>query len=119
MAVIAALGAPLMGVLLFEVLFGLFNIMVHANLRLPAAWENRLLPIVVLPCAHRLHHSVRREEHESNFGTVFSTWDRCFGTWREARSTDAVRTGLPRLGEQPLTLWRAFILPFRRGPRPR
>ncbi|HET6278520.1 MAG TPA: sterol desaturase family protein [Candidatus Polarisedimenticolia bacterium] len=112
MAVIAALGAPLIGVLLFEILFGLFNILVHANLRLPAAWENRLLPFIVLPCAHRLHHSVRREDHQSNFGTVFSIWDRWFGTWREARSTDAVRTGLPGLGDKPLTLWRCLILPF-------
>ena len=101
MAVIAALGAPLMGVLL-----------VHANLRLLTAWENRLLSVVVLPCAHRLHHSVRHEEYQSNFGTVFSTWDRWFSTWREARSTDTVRTGLPRLSEKPLTLWRCLVLPF-------
>lgn len=119
MAVIAALGAPLAGVLLFEVLFGLFNTMVHANLRLPLTWEKRLLPVIVLPCAHRLHHSVQRVEHQSNFGTVFSAWDHWFGTWREARSTDSIRTGLPYLSEKPLTLWRCLVLPFQRIALPR
>jgi sterol desaturase/sphingolipid hydroxylase (fatty acid hydroxylase superfamily) len=117
-AVIAALGVPLLGVLAFEILFGLFNTLVHANARLPVGVEVRLLSVFVLPCAHRLHHSVRPKEYQSNFGTVFSTWDRLFGTWRESRSTNAIQTGLPQLSDPPLTLWQCFLLPFRQPARP-
>lgn len=123
MGVAILLGAPVSAVLLFEVVFGLFNMMVHGNLRLPAAAEAALAGIVILPAVHRRHHSVESADRESNFGTVLSLWDRLFGTWRAARSSDAVTTGLPASGGDaaagtvpavaaPPTLWRCFTLPF-------
>jgi sterol desaturase/sphingolipid hydroxylase (fatty acid hydroxylase superfamily) len=32
---------------------------------------------------HRVHHSTRREEQDSNFGFCLACWDRLFGTYRE------------------------------------
>jgi len=111
--VVLLLGAPLLGILLFESVFGLFNLFVHGNIRLPLRLEAPLLRLFVLPAAHRLHHSVLPEEHELNFGTIFSFWDRCFRTWKEARSGDAIVTGLPGfLGAQAPGFWRLLGLPF-------
>jgi sterol desaturase/sphingolipid hydroxylase (fatty acid hydroxylase superfamily) len=31
---------------------------------------------------HRIHHSKRREETHSNYGAVFSVWDRLFRSWK-------------------------------------
>ena len=115
LASVAALGAPLTGLLLFEVAFGLFNVFVHGNIRMPTLWEARLSSVIVLPSNHRLHHSVRPQEYKRNFGTVFSLWDRWLGTWAGGRSTDDVTTGLPDLmGPAPLTLWKCLALPFKR-----
>jgi sterol desaturase/sphingolipid hydroxylase (fatty acid hydroxylase superfamily) len=108
------LGAPLLGILLFEVIFGLFNMFVHSNLRLPEWMERRLSPLLVLPAAHRLHHSIGLRDSNRNFGTILSLWDRWQGTWTEARSTDMIRTGPPGgLSGPALSLWRCLVLPFR------
>jgi len=111
---ILLLGAPLLGILLFEVIFGLFNMFVHSDTRLPEWMERRLSPLFVLPASHRFHHSRFREEHNRNFGTILSLWDRWLGTWTEARSGDSIRTGLPGdLSESGLSLRQCLALPFR------
>jgi sterol desaturase/sphingolipid hydroxylase (fatty acid hydroxylase superfamily) len=114
---VAALGAPIAGILLFEVVFGLFNIFVHGNIRMPVAWEKPLSALLIMPSNHRLHHSMSPRNHNRNFGTVLSLWDRGLGTWGGGSSAQAVTTGLPDLipaGRLPL--WRCLVLPFERRP---
>jgi sterol desaturase/sphingolipid hydroxylase (fatty acid hydroxylase superfamily) len=87
---------------------------VHSDTRLPEWMERRLSPLFVLPASHRFHHSRFREEHNRNFGTILSLWDRWLGTWTEARSGDSIRTGLPGdLSESGLSLRQCLALPFR------
>ena len=115
LATVVLLGASLAGILLFEIVFGLFNMFVHGNIRMPLRAEARLSAVVVLPAVHRLHHSVRPEQHGRNFGTVLSLWDRWFGTWAPGRSSDDVTTGLPDLvARHRLSLGRCLRLPFER-----
>ena len=113
LCVVVALGTPILGLLAFEMGFGLFNLFVHGNIRFPVRseiWASRLL---VLPAAHRLHHSVSPDEHQRNFGTIFSLWDRWFGTWQPGLSSAAIRTGLPRFeGLAEVGLWRCLAMPF-------
>jgi sterol desaturase/sphingolipid hydroxylase (fatty acid hydroxylase superfamily) len=110
---VLALGAPLGGILAFEITFGLFNMFVHGNIRLAPAWESRLSSILVLPAVHRLHHSIRPDQYGRNFGTIFSLWDRWLGTWAGGSSADSIRTGLPDLADSGhLSLWRCLTLPF-------
>lgn len=110
------LGPQALAVLLFEVLLNgtaLFN---HANLRLPP-WLDRVVRLVlVTPDMHRVHHSVIREEHDSNFGFALSIWDRIFGTYRAqpAGGHDAMQVGLEWQDEKPARLGWALWLPFRR-----
>jgi sterol desaturase/sphingolipid hydroxylase (fatty acid hydroxylase superfamily) len=49
----------------------------HANLR---THFGPLRYALVTPQSHRIHHSRDRRHHDQNFGTVFSLWDRLFGT---------------------------------------
>jgi sterol desaturase/sphingolipid hydroxylase (fatty acid hydroxylase superfamily) len=81
-AVIAALGAPAMGVLIFEVFLTSTSIFNHANIFVPPRFESYLRWIVVTPDMHRVHHSVRPRETNSNFGFNLPCWDRLFGTYR-------------------------------------
>lgn len=82
-AVIALLGPPVAGVILFELLLNASAMFNHANVHLPTGLERVLRQIVVTPDMHRVHHSVEDDEANSNFGFCLSWWDRLFGSWRE------------------------------------
>lgn len=83
-AVVAALGGPPLAVLLFEVALSAGSLFTHADLRLPPRLERALRWIVVTPDMHRIHHSVHREETDSNFAFHLSLWDRLFGSYVDA-----------------------------------
>lgn len=75
------LGPSALAVVLFEILLNgsaLFN---HANLRLPTGVDRLVRLVLVTPDMHRVHHSVHRHEHDSNYGFALSIWDRIFGTY--------------------------------------
>ena len=79
---IAALGPPVAAVLVFEVLLNSTSLFNHGNVRIPVALDRVLRWLVVTPDMHRVHHSVVRNETNSNFGFNFPWWDRWFGTYR-------------------------------------
>ncbi|MEQ8746723.1 sterol desaturase family protein [Pyruvatibacter sp.] len=78
---VIALGAPPAAVIVFEVVLNAMAMFNHANLRLPAALDRVLRAVVVTPDMHRVHHSVRMAETNSNFGFNLSVWDRIFRTY--------------------------------------
>ena len=82
LAVVAALGAPAVAVLIFEVLLNATAMFNHANVRLPKGVDRVLRRIVVTPDMHRVHHSVIPNETNSNFGFNLPWWDRLLGTYR-------------------------------------
>jgi sterol desaturase/sphingolipid hydroxylase (fatty acid hydroxylase superfamily) len=81
-AAVAAIGAPALAVLLFEVLLNATAIFNHSNAFIPPAIDRVLRWMVVTPDMHRIHHSTRHEETSSNFGFNAPWWDRLFGTYR-------------------------------------
>jgi sterol desaturase/sphingolipid hydroxylase (fatty acid hydroxylase superfamily) len=89
MITIAALGPPLVAVVLFEVILNGMAMFNHANIELPQAVDRWLRRLVVTPDMHRVHHSVEPDETNSNFGFNLSIWDRLMGTYRAQ----------PRLGQ--------------------
>jgi sterol desaturase/sphingolipid hydroxylase (fatty acid hydroxylase superfamily) len=119
--VIAALGIPAAAVLVFEVLLNASSMFNHSNLRMPSALETALRWLVVTPDMHRVHHSVERDETDSNFGFNLSIWDRLFGTYRaQPRAGHASMTiGVPDLRDpaQCNNLGGMLALPFRPAKR--
>lgn len=79
-AIVLVLGAPLEATIVHAGLVVVFDLWVHANIATPR-WTRRLLPVFVTPELHRLHHSDEERFHGSNFGVIFSIWDRAFGTY--------------------------------------
>lgn len=114
--VVYLLGPQAVAVVLFEILLNGSSLFNHANLRLPM-WLDRVVRLVlVTPDMHRVHHSVIRAEHDSNFGFALSIWDRVFGTYRAqpAGGHEAMQVGLEWQDDQPARLGWALWLPFRR-----
>nr|VFJ48845.1 MAG: Sterol desaturase/sphingolipid hydroxylase, fatty acid hydroxylase superfamily [Candidatus Kentron sp. DK] len=82
-AAILILGAPVLAVVIFEILLNAMAMFNHGNVRLPDRLDKLLRRVVVTPDMHRVHHSVEKEEANSNFGFQLSWWDFLFGTYRE------------------------------------
>lgn len=119
LAVILGLGVPPAGVLVFELVFGVANLVEHANLELPRRAELPLRRVLVTPSLHRTHHVADWRELNTNFGTIFSVWDRLAGSFHGGAPGRRVVTGLPgRAGFAPPSLAEVLRLPFlRRAPR--
>jgi sterol desaturase/sphingolipid hydroxylase (fatty acid hydroxylase superfamily) len=116
LALIMACGmAPLavLGALVIGTLGDLFS---HANLALPARADRLLGRLIVTPDLHRIHHSAQEAEGNRNFATVFSAWDRLFGTYLGVPQGTHERMDLG-LSEQrnpaELSLLRLLVLPLR------
>ncbi len=82
LAAVAALGAPPVAVLLFEVILNAMAMFNHSNLELPERVDRLLRLVLVTPDMHRVHHSIERVETDSNYGFNLSLWDRLLGTYR-------------------------------------
>jgi sterol desaturase/sphingolipid hydroxylase (fatty acid hydroxylase superfamily) len=119
-AAIALLGAPVAGVVLFEAVFGAANALEHGNVALPARLEGALGRVLVTPALHRRHHSQRAEEHDANYGTTFSVWDRAARTLCPGDSASHFALGLPEGATgDPRGLGAMLLEPFRSGATPR
>ncbi len=116
-AVVIALGAPALAVFVFEVGFAVATLFTHANFTLPPKLDHALRTVMVTPDMHRIHHSARVEETNSNYGTALTLWDRLFGTYR-ARAhdpQDQMTIGLEEWqDERPARLGFALMQPFGR-----
>ncbi|MEQ1577556.1 MAG: sterol desaturase family protein [Hyphomicrobium sp.] len=91
---VLALGPAALAVLVFEIVLNACAMFSHSNINLPARLDRLLRTIIVTPDMHRVHHSVLRHEHDSNYGFNLSVWDRLFGTY----------TGEPRDGHIGMTI---------------
>ena len=118
--VVVALGAPAVGVLVFEVLLNATSMFNHANLRLAAPLDRGLRLVLVTPDMHRVHHSVVPRETNSNFGFNLAFWDRLFGTYRAqpAAGHEAMAIGIGQFRDPgELRLDRMLTQPLRDDDR--
>ena len=109
-------GPAALAVILFEILLNgtaLFN---HANIRLPLWLDASLRRVLVTPDMHRVHHSVHRTEHDSNYGFALSIWDRLFRTYiaQPKAGHEAMDIGLEWQDERPSRFGWSLGLPFAR-----
>jgi len=113
-AVVVLLGAVPWAVVAFEVLLNAASVFNHANVALPERLDRWLRWIVVTPDMHRVHHSTRMVETNSNFGFSVSWWDRLCGTYRAQPALGQVGMDIG-LSEYrtPLHLGQLLLLPFR------
>jgi len=81
------LGVPLIALVLYVGVATVHNLFSHANIALPTSLDRTLRLIIVTPDMHRTHHSVDHREGNSNFGQIFSFWDRLLGTYAAHPST--------------------------------
>jgi sterol desaturase/sphingolipid hydroxylase (fatty acid hydroxylase superfamily) len=92
--VLALLGMGAFEILLYNLLSFPIILMHHSNVALPI-WLDRLLAYLFpSPNVHRLHHSANPAESNMNFGSMFSVWDRLFGSLIWRKNLKALRLGI-------------------------
>ncbi len=119
MTVVAALGPPVLAVLIFEITLNATAMFNHGNIRIPEGLDHLLRLLVVTPDMHRVHHSIIIRETNSNFGFNFPWWDRLFGTYRDQPILGHLEMtiGLTQFRQaKKLNLCRLLLLPFTGHP---
>jgi sterol desaturase/sphingolipid hydroxylase (fatty acid hydroxylase superfamily) len=115
-AVIIVLGAPVLAVIIFEILLNATAMFNHSNVRLNLTVDKFLRLFVVTPDMHRVHHSVEVDETNSNFGFNLPWWDRLFGTYRAQPRAghENMTIGIHRYNQPSQVTWlhKMLLLPF-------
>ena len=117
---VVVLGPAPVAVLLFEVILNAGAMFSHANIALPGWLDRGLRTLVVTPDMHRVHHSIIRREHDSNYGFNLSIWDRLFGTYLDqpSKGHNGMTIGLSSYQSgEPVKLTWSLLLPFTNGPK--
>jgi sterol desaturase/sphingolipid hydroxylase (fatty acid hydroxylase superfamily) len=109
---VVLLGVPIAGVIIFEVIFAFANFCEHGNIDLPLKFERTIGHVFITPALHRRHHSREAKLLDTNYGTIFSLWDRLFRSYGENSSAVRVETGLPRI-ERTIGIRGILALPAR------
>jgi sterol desaturase/sphingolipid hydroxylase (fatty acid hydroxylase superfamily) len=75
------IGPLAFSIIIYEILLNAAALFGHSNISLNSHFEKTLRKLFVTPDMHRIHHSVLRNETDSNYGNIFSIWDKLFKTY--------------------------------------
>lgn len=117
-ALIFFIGAEPKAVILFETLLVAAAQFHHSSLKVPERFERWWHILFVPPSMHRIHHSVKIRERDSNYGTIFSLWDRFLGTL--VRNVDQAKIVIGVGGHfdfRKVGLLGLWAMPFRKAVR--
>ncbi|MGC1471710.1 MAG: sterol desaturase family protein [Psychroserpens sp.] len=74
-------GTPIAIVFLYQSLSLISTQFTHANIKMPKTFDKILSYVIVSPDMHKVHHHYMLPYTDSNYGNIFSIWDRLFGTF--------------------------------------
>lgn len=85
----------------------------HSNVRLPKNVEEKLQKIIVTPRLHGIHHSVKRDERDSNWSSGSTVWDFLHKTFRRDIPQNEIKIGVAEFDKQKdVTLSKMLFEPF-------
>lgn len=111
---IIACDIQIAAVVVFEALVLASAIFHHSDAQIPERLERALSKVIITPSIHWVHHHAIRADTDSNYGAIFSFWDRLFGSKSGTVRFDAMKIGVERMRDRPFL--RLLIAPFARQP---
>ena len=93
-AAVIIVGAPIGIVMIYQSLSVLFAHLTHANLIVPPKLDKALSYVFVTPNMHKVHHHYQQPLTDTNFGNIFSVWDRLFGTFAYVDDLQELKYGI-------------------------
>lgn len=88
-------GAPMYSVMIYQTLVVVSTAFTHANISLPQKLDTALSYLIISPNMHKVHHHWKQPYTDTNYGAIFSFWDRVLGTFG-ALATKDIRYGLDK-----------------------
>ena len=111
-----ALGLPAATVAAYRLLSALNALLEHANLRVRPRLDAWCSLLVCTPHMHKIHHSRRQTQTDSNYGNILSAFDRLFGTFHPTEPSAHVTYGLdPYCTPEAQRLPTLLSLPFQKA----
>jgi len=86
-------GIPLGVFVLYRILTIFFTYITHANIKIHQDLDKAMSYVFISPAMHKFHHHFERPWTDTNFGNIFSFWDRIFGTF-VYEDTSKIRYGV-------------------------
>ncbi len=83
-------GAPVWMIMSYQSLSVVLSQFNHANIKMPKSVDTALSWIIVSPDMHKVHHHNLLPYTDTNYGNIFSLWDRLFGTFAKMKNEDIV-----------------------------
>ena len=74
-------GVPVAIILLYQSISVILSQFNHSNIKLPKNLDRLMSYVIVSPDMHKIHHHYRLPYTDTNYGNIFSIWDRLFGTF--------------------------------------
>jgi sterol desaturase/sphingolipid hydroxylase (fatty acid hydroxylase superfamily) len=88
------LGFNAFDLLIYEIIMLPVIFFQHSNFYIPYRYDTRLRWLIATPWMHWVHHSEIRNETDSNFGVIFSFWDRIGRTFKLRKDPEDIRYGI-------------------------
>ena len=108
-----AFGITLFDLLLYEIIMMPVILFVHSNFYLSHNVDKMLRSVIVTPWMHWVHHSQVYSESNSNYGTIFSWWDRLFKSFRLRSDPKNIKYGIEEIQpHQWQSIWGMLKTPF-------
>lgn len=113
---VMVVGAPIGIVMLYQSLSVLFAHLTHANINMPDKVDRALSLLFVTPNMHKVHHHYTQPLTDTNYGNIFSIWDRIFGTFASVANTKELVYGIDThmKAEENDRLGNLLKIPFQR-----
>tara|TARA_B110000046_G_scaffold90541_1_gene98506 strand:- start:29 stop:850 length:822 start_codon:yes stop_codon:yes gene_type:complete len=82
MLAVILIGPAAFAIILYEILLNAAALFTHSNILINPKLDKYLRVFIVTPDMHRIHHSATKNETDSNYGNILSSWDKLFKTYR-------------------------------------
>jgi sterol desaturase/sphingolipid hydroxylase (fatty acid hydroxylase superfamily) len=117
LACACVLGVGLHAFAIYRIASALNGLLEHANIRVPRRVDAVLSLVTTWPNLHKIHHSREPGETDTNYGNLFSWFDRLFGTFTPSSRGETVEVGLDGFDDaRTQSTWGLLALPFRTIP---
>ena len=107
------LGIPLWLIFLYQSISVVLTQFNHSNLKINNGLDNMLSWVICTPNMHRVHHHYRQPYSDTNYGNIFSFWDRIFGTYVKVDNTKLVYGVDTHMEHEAVhNIWTMLKIPF-------
>ncbi len=110
-----ATGAPMYAVMIFQTLLVFATAFTHANIKLPEPIDRMISFVLISPNMHKVHHHYKLPYTDSNYGAIFSIWDRILGTFSKL-SVNRIKYGIDHshYNDEDENLGKLMTRPFKK-----